>query len=247
MVLRRLIENVNKQTWVAVCLELVVVIVGIFLGLQASSWYERHQEMALEASILARLRSEFSQISADTEGAVRFHQYEVEALDRIVQSLQRGKLAPENESDFRDAFGGAMNYHLVPSRAGTYVEIISSGQFRLLKDPELRAALILYDDRVSTAQSLFSNLFLNQSRQQPILNRHFERRPVVETPTDWAPTGKRLSRGKISDFDFDAMAADQEFIISIEQLIDIHIWFQSWHTNLSHSADEVLDLLGSSN
>ena len=59
MLLRRIPENLKSQSWTAVCLDLLIVILGIFLGLQVSQWYEGRQEIALEESILDRLRAEF--------------------------------------------------------------------------------------------------------------------------------------------------------------------------------------------
>ncbi|HEY6892799.1 MAG TPA: hypothetical protein VI258_01425, partial [Rhodanobacteraceae bacterium] len=36
--IRRIVQNVRKQDWTQVVIELVVVILGVFIGVQASNW-----------------------------------------------------------------------------------------------------------------------------------------------------------------------------------------------------------------
>ena len=39
MILRRFMQHVKEQNWFAVGLDVIVVIVGIFLGMQVQKWY----------------------------------------------------------------------------------------------------------------------------------------------------------------------------------------------------------------
>jgi len=247
MLLRRLSDNLKSQSWAAVCLDLVIVILGIFLGLQASQWYEGRQEIALEASILDRLRLEFNGVSKDAKTAIRFHQDEIVALEFINQSFEKGHLNPEGEEKFRSGLLDAMGYDLGPSRSGTYIEILSSGQFRLLRNQDLRAALNNFDDKVLKADSLFTGFQLSQRNHEAILNRHIKRGPVREQRVESMPTGVLFLHPEITEFSFDQMANDAEFRISIQRLIEYHTNFQFWHSQIDQSADKVLSLLESAN
>jgi hypothetical protein len=40
MILRRLAEVFRRQDWIAVLLEVLIVVVGIFVGLQVNDWNE---------------------------------------------------------------------------------------------------------------------------------------------------------------------------------------------------------------
>ncbi len=243
MLLRRLSENLKSQSWTAVCLDLFIVILGIFLGLQVSQWYEGRQEIAFEASILDRLRVEFDEASKDISTAIRFHQDEIVALELINQSLNTGDLNPRDEDQFRSGLQGAMNYDLGPSRSGTYIEILSSGQFRLLRSQDLRAALSIFDDKVLKADSLLSGFQLSQRKHEAVINRHLTRGPVREQKFEPMPTGVIFLHAEITEFDFDEMANDEEFRSSIQRLIEYHTNFQFWHSQISQSADKVLSLL----
>ena len=243
MLLRSLSQHLRAQNWTAVCLDLLIVVVGIFLGLQVSQWYERQQEIGLEASILERLREEFETISAEADSAVRVHQEEIVALELIKQFLKAGSLDPDDEPRFREGLLGAMNYELGPSRSGTYIEILSSGQFRLLGNQDLRSALSSYDDLVLKGDSLFSIFQQNQRKYETVFNRYFERGPSQKRDFDSMPTGIVFLHGEIDEMDFDAMASDEQFLDAIGRLIEYHINFQFWHGKISQSADRVLDLL----
>jgi len=243
MLFRRISENLKAQSWTAVVLDLVIVMTGIFLGLQVSQWYEGRQEIALEESILDRLRAEFDHASEAARSAIRFHQDEIIALELISQSLQNGSLAPADEEKFRSGLRNAMSYDLGPSRSGTYVEVLSSGQFRLLRNAELRAALSVYDDKVLKAGSLFSGFQFNQRKHEIVFNRHLVRGPVAEHKIDSTPTGVMFMHGDITEFHFDEMAEDREFLDSIQRLIEYHTNFQFWHSQIGSSAENVITLL----
>ena len=71
MILRRFIQHVKEQNWFAVGLDVIVVIVGIFLGLQVQAWYEDQKTQAQERAYLLRLNNELENVlvSSDSQRA----------------------------------------------------------------------------------------------------------------------------------------------------------------------------------
>ncbi len=53
MILRRLATSIRKQDWFAVVIETLIVVMGVFLGLQVNNWNEARQEAGLETDFLA--------------------------------------------------------------------------------------------------------------------------------------------------------------------------------------------------
>ena len=51
MILSRTIEHLKQQHWTGVFIELVIVILGVFIGLQVQDWNQARQDRALETSI----------------------------------------------------------------------------------------------------------------------------------------------------------------------------------------------------
>ena len=224
-------------------LDLAIVVLGIFLGLQVSQWYERQQEKALESSIIQRLHAEFEDRSSAAEGAIQFHQDQIISLNGILQSLQASSFDDQKSGQFRDGLQSAMSFDLGPSRSGTYIEILSSGQFRLLEDQQLRSALSSYDDLVTKAALLFSTFQQNQRNHERFFYRHVSRGPPREVEFGGSPTGVILMHGEISELDLVAMAGDEEFLDVLQRLIEYHTNYQFWHGNINRSANQVLELL----
>lgn len=64
MILRRITEHVRAQNWFAVALDFVIVVVGVFIGIQVANWNEERALQQRERLLLAELRSE-AQRNAD--------------------------------------------------------------------------------------------------------------------------------------------------------------------------------------
>jgi hypothetical protein len=80
MILRRLAEAIAGQNWFIVLIEVLVVVVGIFIGLQVDDWNEARKESARETVYLQRLL-------ADTEEMIAQHTAHVERAHSWIGAL----------------------------------------------------------------------------------------------------------------------------------------------------------------
>ena len=55
MILRRFMQHVKEQNWFAVGLDVIVVIVGIFLGMQVQQWYEERKSVQRDALLVKNI------------------------------------------------------------------------------------------------------------------------------------------------------------------------------------------------
>lgn len=58
MLLRRVIEHVRKQEWTAIWIDLAIVVVGVFIGIQVANWNEARADRAAYEAALGRLAAE---------------------------------------------------------------------------------------------------------------------------------------------------------------------------------------------
>jgi flagellar biosynthesis protein FliQ len=56
MILRRVIAHFRKQGWTAIAIDLVIVVVGVFIGLQVANWNAARQARADESAALRRAK-----------------------------------------------------------------------------------------------------------------------------------------------------------------------------------------------
>jgi len=54
MILRRVIAHFRRQEWTAIFLDFVIVVIGVFVGLQAQEWSKNFSDRQREAQIMAR-------------------------------------------------------------------------------------------------------------------------------------------------------------------------------------------------
>ena len=71
MILHKLADAIRGQNWFTVLIELAVVVVGIFLGLQIDVWNERRKENSLERGYIERLETEVDANISVYEAAIQ--------------------------------------------------------------------------------------------------------------------------------------------------------------------------------
>ncbi|NNU16531.1 hypothetical protein HK107_09385 [Parvularcula sp. ZS-1/3] len=83
MILRRVMEHVRTQNWFAVGIDFVIVVVGVFLGIQIGNWNEARVSHVQEAEYLEQLRDEI---------ASNAHMARIQAqfVDRVVEGGRSG-------------------------------------------------------------------------------------------------------------------------------------------------------------
>ena len=62
MILRRFMQHFSDQNWFAVGLDVIVVVVGIFLGMQVTEWNENRKEAETSGFIHQKLVADFTTI-----------------------------------------------------------------------------------------------------------------------------------------------------------------------------------------
>lgn len=87
MTLRRILKHFEAQNWFAVCIDLVVVVVGVFIGIQVANWNEARLEAVRKQQIIEALITDIS----DSIGVQRQFVNQIDAgLDEWERSNTRG-------------------------------------------------------------------------------------------------------------------------------------------------------------
>ena len=78
MILRRVISHFRKQEWTAIAIDFLIVVVGVFVGIQVSNWNETRKDRRVEYALLQRLHIETQELLAITREEFRLHRDRVE-------------------------------------------------------------------------------------------------------------------------------------------------------------------------
>ncbi len=203
MLRRRIRKHIASQNWTAVGIDFLIVVVGVFMGLQAQEWNQLRVDRETERRYLASLADDFEQISGQLQECLRVFDDSVSAVDYVAAVLAADPRAtPEPD---RDAFGNALLRMtasvLPPGRSATFLEMQFSGELTILRDDELRHMLIAYDQRADINREIWRTLRDEESAYGRPLYRNA--RVSVDTARPQVAT--------IRDFDMEAMRNDPDF------------------------------------
>ena len=154
MILRRITQAFRKQDWFTVFVETVIVVMGVFLGLQVNNWNEARTDARLEAELRATLKSDFTELetmlSDRIDAILVLEEYVSELLDIV-----RADVAPTDKERMLLLLDAAWTLPRLPSPPTSYAEIIEAGRLSTLTDPELRRALSRYGQAVDLYEDAF--------------------------------------------------------------------------------------------
>jgi hypothetical protein len=102
MILRRFTQHVTEQNWFAVGLDLVVVVVGIFLGLQVTQWNDARQDLRWEREFYDDLKGDLERDLGHLGAVMEFQSGKGDRLRAALQNLEsEGVLAGDEYWDAR--------------------------------------------------------------------------------------------------------------------------------------------------
>lgn len=175
MILRRLTEHVKAQNWFAVGLDFVIVVAGVFLGLQVSNWNGARQNRDLGASYIERLRTDI-----ELERALWRR-----AIDYFGTSRDYGRAAMAGFSRPAEAldeqwlialYQASQVWFAAPNRS-TFDELLATGRIVTIPDESLRTVLSNHYQRVT--QTGFTLVQSSQYRRIARLYIHEEIQAAV--------------------------------------------------------------------
>lgn len=91
--IKRLRERLKQQDWVGVWIELALVVVGVFLGIQVSNWNDERKERSQERAHVARIAEDVRSDVAVLDEVIRVSSVRMALLNRMLP-MASGKPLP---------------------------------------------------------------------------------------------------------------------------------------------------------
>lgn len=140
MILRRLAAQLAEQNWAAIFIEFVLLVLGVFLGIQVANWNEARLTREKAESYTAQLNADMQHESWRYQFLLEYHRDVRTAAEHAVDALS-GKTVPSNEVFLINAYR-ATQYKQNASRRSTYDELVSTGNIGLILDRDLRRNVV---------------------------------------------------------------------------------------------------------
>ena len=142
MILRRFAQNLKHQHWTSVAIELVIVVLGVFIGLQAQEWATAHAEQRRADVLLQQLRDDLDSERSNMNAYVDYQKVTAAYAKTAIEGLESPEsVAPQ--AWVASIYQTSQIYSTSSNRA-TFDEIKSTGAIDLIRNARLRALLVSY-------------------------------------------------------------------------------------------------------
>ncbi len=138
MILRRITEHVKAQNWFAVGLDFLIVVVGVFIGMQVSNWNEAREDQNRAHAYLERISDD---LDADLAAYAEQGSFWSDVADYGSTVLAYAKTG---DWELVLAFFQSSQVGEFYTRDTTYEELKSAGELGLIKGVTLREQLGYY-------------------------------------------------------------------------------------------------------
>jgi hypothetical protein len=152
--LKRLGQALRRQDWATIAIEFVLLVLGVFLGIQAANWNESRLERAVERESLLLLLKEVEQNAAYAQYVIDNAETRLRDSAAVVAMLQR---QPPGAGDANSGVAALTTY-----RASTPISVIfgalrSSGKLATIQSDALRVRLSVYESLILYNERLRAN------------------------------------------------------------------------------------------
>lgn len=225
MILRSVMRHVGDQNWVAVGIDFLIVVVGVFIGIQVANWNEERRDRETEMLYLDRLEQELSEILVFAAADFSNQEGRLERLEEV-----RLFLAVNEGSELLggEHCGALSQSHIFADTIfypATIQELIATGRIVLIRDEAVRSAILSFDQTHERLQQVRTDI-------------QIDRRLLARSYPDLIASG--LEEWEDASCDFRAMAGNQSFL---NDFIDNFRRFRAYVNNVTGRQIEVLESL----
>jgi len=141
MILRRVIAHFRKQEWTAIFLDFLIVVVGVFVGIQVSNWNAARADARLGGDYVKRLTRDLKEDLVALRTEIAYYSAVLDSVQLTDELLRADD--PDPRALVVNAYRASEISYTAPVRA-TFDQIVSSGHLGLLPDGAAEKGLSQY-------------------------------------------------------------------------------------------------------
>jgi len=144
MILRRITKHVKEQNWFAVGLDFLIVVIGVFIGLQVNTWNEARQDRVIAAQFELSLTADAEIILDDVRSKITFMEEALVAVTWLQDAFSQNSAVPD-EAEIVDRLRFTLTLPSHPNRAPSLIEAFANRDLRLVGNEDLRLEILSWD------------------------------------------------------------------------------------------------------
>lgn len=227
MILRRFAKAIKDQDWSAIVIEFVIVVAGIFVGLQVNEWNDQRQLRERELIYLERLEEDLTRMDAEFAEILERGAGRHKATRRTLHALENCDATLAEPNDFETTFAFYQNQRTATIIDRTYQEMVSSGALASMADQDLSAQIAGLFGALGNYKAFVTGVRVSL----PVIDQILWRKVDLSYDADGRPM--------LREFDFEAACVDRELRNATWEITDL---FWDWESGTVR-ASEQLDAL----
>ena len=174
MILRRVVKHVRNQEWTAIAIDFVIVVLGVFIGIQVSNWNASLADRFSETLYLEYLSEDLQDDISELEYVLSVTEWRMSALAAVIttatgvpmpttratpQGREPVRTVPSYEAQTPESVVMAMSLLVTfDSSDLAYDTVVSTGGIRLVRNQKLARGMQEYDAAVRDLNRIESRL-----------------------------------------------------------------------------------------
>lgn len=180
MVVRRFRDHVAKHSWFAVAIDVLIVVLGVFLGMQANNWNEERLDRKRGEQYRHRLIDDLAANQEDFRQRIVYYRQVRDLGYAALRHLRR----PDSDDPvafLNDAYKAT---HILPRSAqrATFQEIVSAGAMGSLGEGSIRQKVMSYYSGLDMMNATTATLPPYRDRLRSIMPYEIQRIILVDCP-----------------------------------------------------------------
>ena len=185
MILQKIASAIRRQDWFQVTIEILIVIIGIFLGLQVQASYEARAERQLELAYIERLLKDADNSILVQQATLEDMTSRIDKFQRLLDMLEDNMISDDNLDEFSKIYLETFGWRAIQYYQETMNELISSGTLSVIRSTDFRTKISSFRDSIrlvdnstrifgqniqSARQNLYKIVKMDRNREKIILS-----------------------------------------------------------------------------
>ena len=158
MILRKLADAIREQNWTTVILEILIVVVGIFIGLQVDGWNEgRKKQQDIEVQLL-RIADDAAVLIAETDRLIMDFDNRIARAQIALEVLDGTPLTEANTRAFERALDESYQLNEVDVDLPGLDILMNTGDIDQVADANARNALLALTNKWRRLETVIDHI-----------------------------------------------------------------------------------------
>jgi len=156
MLLRRFLTHFRNQDWLAIWLDFIIVVVGIFVGLQVDQWNQSRKDRVLEQQYIASLKGDLVSDIEELDRTIKFARSRAQ-LGRMIHATVERESVSGDPNEFIWAVFNTLWLNYPSYTRATMDELLSTGNLRLLRNSTIKSEIAAYYTNIEYREQWTTN------------------------------------------------------------------------------------------